>query len=116
MKFKLFITAILLTLALPASAIFEPIAVGYEVALSDVRLPRNPGGTIAYKPCEECDYKTSRVEPDALWMINGSSVQLEEFRDRMAAVRDPEANTVTVQRDVKTNRIIKISIYLRDSK
>ena len=54
MKLKLLITAALLSLALPAAADFKQVQEAYEVALSDMRLPRADGGTIAFKECAKC--------------------------------------------------------------
>ena len=115
MKMKFLITALALLLTLPAAAQFRLITQGYEVALSDVRLPQADGGTIAYKPCSDCDYKTSRLARDARWAINGRVMRLQEFRKRMSSVTDRQDKTLTVTRHVETNRITMVSIILRDS-
>ena len=49
MKFRLIITALLLSLTLPAAADFTTIVEGYEVSIANVRLPQTQSGTIAYK-------------------------------------------------------------------
>ena len=47
-----------------------------EVALSDVRLPRTPNGTIAFKECRRCDYNVMRVGGDTRYRLNGTLVRL----------------------------------------
>ena len=110
MKLRIFMAAIALTLALPATAeLFKPITKGYEVSLSDVRLPRVDGGSIGYKPCEECDYRTDRVAVDARWEINGQAMTLRRFRERVATLGDLQEYTATVKRHIESNVIIKVS-------
>jgi hypothetical protein len=115
MKIKIIIAALVLTFALPVAAQMRLITQGYECALSDVRLPQSNGGTIAYKPCANCDYRTNRVAPDVVWELNGKSMRLEDFRKRLSNVNDRSEHTITVRRHLEQNRIIKVSIYIRDS-
>ncbi len=115
MKTKLVLTAIALLFTVPAVADFTMITQGAEVALGEVRLPRNHGGTIAFKPCEECDYVTRRVAPDAQWQINGIVVTLPEFRKRTEKLIDRKNHTVTVTRHIESNRITLVSTIIRDS-
>jgi hypothetical protein len=56
MKFKALIAAIVLGLTLPVFAQFRTIEEAYEVRLSDLRLPQNEAGTVAYKTCDTCPY------------------------------------------------------------
>jgi hypothetical protein len=112
MKFKIFITALVLSLALPAAAQFELITKGAEVVLSDLRLPRNDGGTIAYKPCRTCDYKTNRVAVDARYEIDGKAMQLSAFRKQLSLVRDRKNQSVTVVRHLESNLVTRVSIYI----
>jgi hypothetical protein len=115
MKTKLFLTAMALVLTVPAVADFTLITQGAEVVLGEIRLPRNDGGTIAYKPCEECDIVTRRVAPDARWEINGKAVTLPEFRKRTENLINRDNHTVTVTRHIKSNRITLVSTIIRDS-
>ena len=116
MKYRILIAALALTLAAPAMAeIFKPITKGYEVSLSDVRLPRVDGGSIGYKPCEECEYRTDRVAVDARWVINGQSMTLRKFRERVALLGDLAEYTATVKRHIESNVIIKVSFDIYDA-
>ena len=115
MKIRILFTALALTLALPATAeLFKPITQGYEVSLSDVRLPRTEGGSIGYKPCDECDYRTDRVAVDARWEINGKAMTLRKFRDRVATLGNLDEYAVTVKRHIESNVIIKVSFDIYD--
>lgn len=112
MKFKVLITAALLALALPAAAEFRTVQEAYEVALSDLRLPRAEGGTIAFKECDTCEYRRYRVGADTQYRINGEAIPLGKFRAAMSKVADPDNEAVTVLRHVDTNQVTAVSVYL----
>jgi len=114
MKTKLFITAIALFLALPAAADFVSIENGYEVSLDEVRLPRNAGGTIAYKTCGNCDYQTSRVSPDVRWEINGKTVSYTQFQER-AALLSGRDQSVLVTQNIKSKQVTKVAFTVRNA-
>ncbi|MBT8098821.1 MAG: hypothetical protein KJO82_03680 [Gammaproteobacteria bacterium] len=115
MKIKIIIAALALILAVPAAAEMRLITQGFECSLDTVRLPQSAGGTIAYKPCADCDYRTNRVAPDVVWEFNGQSMRLEDFRERLALVENRSDRTITVRRHVESNRIIEVSINVVDS-
>ena len=112
MKLKLIIAAMMLGLAMPAAADFETIAEAYEVALSEIRLPQSLTGTIAFKPCETCDYRTSRVDGNTRWLVNGQAVSLDRFRAAVKAVADRNNEAVTVLHHLERNRVTEVSVYL----
>ena len=111
MKFKVLIAAIILGLALPVAAEFRTIAEAYEVSLSDLRLPQNTGGTIAYKPCETCPYQTKRVSSDTEWVLDGKSLPLEKFRRSLTAIADRQNTPVTVLHHLESDRITRVSVH-----
>jgi hypothetical protein len=108
MKTKLLITAIALFLALPAGAEFIFIENGYEVSLDEVRLPKNRNGTIAYKTCSSCDYKTSRVSPDVQWEIDGKTVSFAQFRKRAAELRGQDQFALVTQ-NIESKQVTGVS-------
>ena len=112
MKLKLLIAAALLSLALPAAADFKQVAEAYEVALSDVRLPRANGGTIAFKECATCEYKRIRVGSDMRYRLNGKDVTLKKFREAMATVENRDDEAVTVLHHLERNQVTAVSVYL----
>ena len=113
MKIKILITAFVLCLALPAAAEFTTTQLAHEVALSELRLPSHPSGTIAFKSCRECVYQTKRVSANITYELNGEPVKLDEFRDAVSHVRKRSEETVTVLHHLKEDVVIKVSIYLR---
>ena len=112
MRLKLFIAALMFGLAMPAAADFKTIEQAYEVALSEIRLPRAEGGTIAFKECSSCDYRTKRVDGNTRWLVNGRSVSLKEFRLAVSRVTDRVNEAVTVLHHLENNRVTEVSVYL----
>jgi hypothetical protein len=112
MKLKLLITAALLGLALPAAADFKLVQDAYEVALSDLRLPRANGGTIAFKECDTCEYRRLRVGSDMRYRLNGKDVTLKQFREAMATVEDRKGEAVTVLHHLERNQVTAVSVNL----
>jgi len=112
MKLKPVIIATLLGLALPAAAQFTTIEQAYEVALSNVRLPQSESGTIAFKPCDSCQFQTERVTPDTRYLVNGHALPLAKFRIAVSRVADRDAEAVTVLHHLKSDRVIEVSVYL----
>ena len=112
MKFKAMIAAIVLSLALPVAAQAEVIEQAYEVALSDVRLPRVPNGTLAFKECERCDYRVMRVGGDTRYRLNGSVVRLVKFREALASVQDRDSEAVMVLHNIERNQVTEVSVNL----
>lgn len=112
MKLRLFITAMMLGLAIPAAADYVTIEQAYEVALSEIRLPRTETGTMAFKPCATCDIQTKRVDADTRWLINGQAVPLQKFREATERVANREKEAVTVLHHLKKDRVTAVSVYL----
>ena len=112
MKLRLFITAMMLGLAMPAAADYVTIEEAYEARLSEVRLPHTEMGTIAFKPCSTCDVTTKRVDAQTRWLINGKMVPLQEFREAMQEVADPTKEAVTVLHHLEKDRVTAVSVYL----
>lgn len=111
MKFKVLIAAIILALALPAAAQFRTISKAHEVRLSDLRLPRNEGGTVAYKPCDTCPYETKRVSSDAQWVLDGKSMPLDKFRRALISITDRRYTAVTVLHHLESDRVTRVSVH-----
>jgi hypothetical protein len=112
MKLKVLIAAALLSLALPAAADFKTVQEAYEVALSDLRLPRAAGGTIAFKECDTCEYRRIRVGADMSYRLNGKAVPLKQFRAALESVDDRKDQPVTVLHHLKRNQVTAVSVNL----
>ena len=113
MKTKLLIAAALLCLTLPAAADFVTVQEAYEIALSDLRMPLDESGTIAFKECESCDYVSVRVGADTRYTLNGKAVPLKEFREALLLVENPDDQPVTVLRHIERNQVTAVSVNLR---
>lgn len=112
MKLKVLIAAALLSLVAPAAADMSIVQKAYEVRLSNLRLPRAEGGTVAFKECQTCDYVRMRVGADTRYQINGKTVPLKNFRAAMAAVEDRDKEAVTVLHHLKRNKVTVVSVSL----
>lgn len=112
MKLKLLIAAVLLGLALPAAADLKLIQKAYEVALSDMRLPRVDGGTIGFKECETCEYVRIRVGAGTTYRLNGQALPLAKFRAALSNVEDREAQPVTVLHHLELDLVTNVSVNL----
>ena len=113
MKLKILFTALALTLALPVTAQITTIALAEEVSLTSVRLPQSDSGTLAYKSCEGCEYRTVRVSPDCTWRVNGQRMSLEKFRAVVTEISDRDNEYVTVKRHLEKDLITDVSIVIR---
>lgn len=113
MKFKIMITALVLSLAVPATAQITTVQLAHEVQLSTVRLPQSESGTIAFKPCANCDYQTTRVSGETQYLVNKKPMTLVKFREFIAGLADPDDKYVTVRQHLERDLITKVSISIR---
>lgn len=102
-----FIALVLIALSFSAAADFTTITEAYEVNSGDLRLPRNTGGTLTFKQCSECELQTLLVNSATRYIIDGRDVELTEFKERMAGVRN---ETVTVLHHLESNTISAIKV------
>lgn len=113
MKLKIFLAAIAMTLALPAAAQINTVALAHEVTLTNLRLPQSEGGTIGFKSCDECEYQTERVTAATRWELNGKAVSLADFRLGLGRATKREEVYVTVVHHLEEDRVTKVSVNLR---
>jgi len=110
MNFKVLITALILSLTIPAVAESAVIEQAYEVALSDLRLPGNAGGTLAFKECEMCDFVTLRVSAETQYRLNGKAITLDKFRLALAQIENKNEKAVTVLHHIRRNQVTAVSV------
>lgn len=113
MKIKILVSVLLLAVALPAAAEFRTVQRAYEVYLADMRLPQNEAGTISFKSCNDCEFQTTRVNGKTVWILNGRSMSLTKFRERIARIEDRDKASVTVLHHLENDRISKVTVTLR---
>jgi hypothetical protein len=105
------IAALLLTLGTTANADFVVVSDGYELALSDVRLPGSVNGTLTFRECKDCPYRTLRVTAATRYEANGQPLTLEEFRRSMEKVARPSHVAVTVLHHLESDTIVAVQAW-----
>lgn len=112
MNFKILITALALSLALPAVAQFEVTSRAYEVALKGFRAPANENGGVVFRPCSTCELTRLRVTANTLYKVKGERVRLEEFRKVIESAPEPKDVSVTVKHHLESNVIVMLDVWL----
>ena len=107
---RLLIIAFLALAALPAGAQYVVVSKAHEVALTDLRLPGSTGGTLSFKPCDTCEYRTVRVTAATRYEANGHALELAEFRKQLEAIRNPAEETVTVLHHLRSDTIKAVRV------
>ena len=111
MNIRTVVFALALGVSFPAAATFEIVSKAHEVSLADLRLPASTSGTLTFKPCEECDYKTVRVSVETQYETNGQRLALEDFRRQMSSMRNRQDVSVTVLHHLESDTIKAIRVY-----
>ena len=109
MHIRKLLALVLIGLSLTATAQFTTITEAYEVAVSDMRLPRNTGGTLTFRQCADCEAQTLLVTSRTRYVVNDRDVELAEFKDRLASVRNKAA---TVMHHLESNTITAVMVSL----
>ena len=107
MHIRKLLALVLLGLSLTAAADYTTLVEAYEVNSGEMRLPRNTGGTLTFKTCSDCESQTLLVNSGTRYVIDGRDVQLTEFKERMAGVRN---ESVTVMHHLESNVITAIKV------
>ena len=103
--------ALVLGLSLPAAASFEIVSKAHEVSLTDLRLPGSTSGTLTFKPCNKCDYKTVRVTTQTQYETNRRRLELEDFRKQLGSIRNRQDVTVTVLHHLESDTIKAVRVH-----
>lgn len=107
---RMMILALACGFSVPAAANFQIVSKAHEVSLADLRLPGSTSGTLTFKPCSDCDYRTVRVTAATQYEVNGSAVPLEDFRKQLGNIRDRREETVTVLHHLESDTIKAVRI------
>lgn len=113
MNVKRLIPILLLALALPVAAQITTVQLAHEVSLADVRMPEYASGTMGFKPCDGCDYQTTRVSSNCSWLVNNQSMSFEDFQKTVSAISDRRAQYLTVLHHLENDVITEVSIVVR---
>ena len=112
MKTTIISAVLILGLCGPLSSQADSGRNAFEVLLSDIRLPRNVDGTIAFKACRTCAYKVKRVSADTSYLLDGKRVSLAEFRAAMNLVENQRREAVTIMQHETEGRVTAVKVYL----
>ena len=112
MKIKIVFAALMLSLAMPAAALFEVTARAYEVSLVGFRASQNANGGVVFRPCSNCPLKRLRVTDETLYKVKGEIVRLETFRRVIDTAPEPDDVSVTVKHHLERNVIVMLDVWL----
>jgi len=112
MRIRQMLAVILLGVSLSAAADFKTITQAYEVALGDLRLPANTGGTLAFKQCPKCDAQALRVKSSTRYVLNGRTVTLQRFKERLSVVKNSDDVAATVLHHLESNTITGVKVRI----
>lgn len=110
MHIQKLLLATLIGLSVPAHGDFVTVVEAYEVQLSDLRLPENANGTLAFKPCSDCGYQTVRVNAATEYEANNRRLSLSDFREELQRVNDPATHSVTVMHHLELDTITALRV------
>ncbi len=112
MHIRKLLAIVILGLGVSAAADFTTVTAAYEVAVSDLRLPRSTGGTLSFKECSDCAAQTLRVSGETRYVLNDRSYTLVEFTKQVKGVSNKKDETATVMHHLESNTITAIFISL----
>jgi hypothetical protein len=86
----------------------------FELTLGQVTLPRDTGGSVTLRECDNCRMSTRRFIDDAAFRVDGRAVRYADFLQMVTDLRaSPTANATTVVNvfvDVVTEKVTRIAI------
>lgn len=102
---------LLLGLGAAATADFVVVTEAYEVPVSELRLPGVVNGTVTFRECKECDYRTIRVTAATSYQANGETLSLKDFRNALENVPNPSDATATVLHHLESDTIEGVQVW-----
>jgi len=112
MNIRKLLAIVLLGLSLSAAADFTTLIAAYEVSFSDLRMPRNEGGTLTFRPCAGCELETVRVNSKTRYVLNDRDLELKDFREELKRVRNKKMEGATVMHHLESNTITAVKVNL----
>ena len=109
-KYSIAIAVLSLGMSIPASG--QIVSLAYEVPLSEFRAPATTNGGASFKECSDCERHLVRVTEATHYVINGKSMQLQEFREALMHATDRDEKSVTVLHHLESDTIESISVLL----
>jgi len=105
------ILALLLALTAPAGArtVIE-LERGVELLLANVKLPTADSGTVSFKTCADCAYRTHRTMDGTVYVANGRALPLPEFLRVVDAEAANDDAVVAVFLDIASERVTRVTL------
>jgi hypothetical protein len=111
MYMRSLLAACLVALGTPAAADFEVVSEAYEVSLADLRLPGTANGTVTFRECDTCAYRTIRVTAATRYEANDHTFTLQDFRMELEGVTASGTVTATVVHHLESDTIKAIHVW-----
>jgi len=112
MNIRISLTVMVVGLFVAAAAHGDVLTQAYEVALNEFRAPSTENGSVAFKPCADCQHMTVRVTTGTRYTINGKGVRFDDFRNAVGQAGDRDEQTVTVLHHLESNTVTLIDLLL----
>ncbi|MGB5247849.1 MAG: hypothetical protein WBM54_05650 [Woeseia sp.] len=110
---KTFLALTLAALSFAAHADMRTVTEAFEVGLNDFRAPGADNGTLAMRPCSDCDFETLRVTSQTRYSINGEALTLSDFRQALQTARSKSESIVIVSHSVDSDTVKAVSASIK---
>lgn len=98
-------------MSINAAAQIVTITRAHEVAVSNLRLPGTPAGTIAFKEdCSTCEWHTVRVTPATQYILNGELLSLNKFDDAIKSIPEKDTAISTVMHHLESDTVVEVNL------
>lgn len=112
MRIKIITTVLVLMVSFSAAADFRTVAIAYEIALSDLRVPVTSSGSLIFKQCADCDNLMVPMTSRTQFIVNDQDVGIKEFRKSVFRVQDRHREPVIVKHNLESNTITSLRVTL----
>ncbi len=111
MSIRSLLAVLVVALSAPAAAQLEVVSEAYEVSLANLRLPVTANGTLTFRQCNTCDYRTVRVTAATLYEVNDQARTLQDFRKELGGVQDAGNVIATVLHHLESDSVTAIHVW-----
>ncbi len=112
MKNRTTLMAVLLGLALPAAAEIVTLIDAVETSTANLSVPTASNGNLSFKPCADgCDEIIRvRLTPETNYVLNGVSMDFEDFRKEFYKFRRRSKDYALVSYDTQKNTVTSVRV------
>ena len=87
----------------------------FELALSQLTLPKDTAGSVTLRECDKCGISTRRFVDGAKFVVDGREVRYDDFlvvvSDLRGSSKTNDATVVGVYVDIATEKITRVAIH-----